>query len=68
MEPNEHPGDTQLESPELGWWLVSGEDILTMLRRVAAGDHPDLVFAECYANAGDAASLLEDDESGRRAA
>ena len=71
MESNEHrsdASDTQLESVDLGWWLVSGEDLLAVLRRVAGGDDPDLVFAECYANAGDAASLLGDDEGGRRAA
>lgn len=69
MEPNERPSDTQLESVDLGWWLVSGEDLLAVLRRVAAGDDPDLVFAECYANAGDASSLLGDGgDEGRRAA
>lgn len=45
---------------DLGLWLVSGEDLLRMLRRVQAGDDADLVFAECYANAGDAAGLLDD--------
>ena len=43
---------------DLGLWLVRGEDLLDMLRRVHEGDDPDLVFAECYANAGDAAALL----------
>jgi hypothetical protein len=68
---NEHARescDTQMDTVELGWWLVSGEDLLGVLRRVASGEDPDLVFAECYANAGDAASLLGDDEGGRRAA
>ncbi len=46
------------ETTDLGWWLLRGEDLLTMLRRAAHGDDPDLVFAECYANAADAASVL----------
>lgn len=34
----------------LGWWSISGETLLEMLRRVAAGEDPDLVYAETYAN------------------
>lgn len=34
----------------LGWWTISGEALLHMLRRVADGDDPDLVYAEEYAN------------------
>jgi hypothetical protein len=34
----------------LGWWSISGEALLDMLRRVAAGERPDLVYAEEYAN------------------
>ena len=45
---------------DLGLWLVRGEDLLDMLRRVQDGDDPDMVFAECYANAGDATALLGD--------
>ena len=51
------------QQTDLGLWLVRGEDLLQMLRRVQAGDDADLVFAECYANAGDAgdaARLLEE--------
>lgn len=33
----------------LGWWAISGEQLLDMLRRVAAGEDPDLVYAEEYA-------------------
>jgi hypothetical protein len=38
-------------APNLGWWVISGEDYLRDLRRVAAGESPDLVYAEAYANA-----------------
>lgn len=34
----------------LGWWTISGEDLLALLRRVAAGEDPELVYAEAYAN------------------
>jgi hypothetical protein len=34
----------------LGWWTISGEALLAMLRRVADGEDPDLVYAEEYAN------------------
>lgn len=32
------------------WWAISEEDIMDMLRRVADGDDPDVVYAEWYAN------------------
>lgn len=35
---------------DLGWWVVSGENLLDMLRRAAAGEDPDLIYAEEYAN------------------
>lgn len=34
----------------LGWWTISGEALLDMLREVQAGADPDLVYAEHYAN------------------
>jgi hypothetical protein len=34
----------------LGWWTISGEELLAALQRVAAGENPDLVYAELYAN------------------
>lgn len=34
----------------LGYWAISGERILAMLKRVANGEDPDLVYAEEYAN------------------
>jgi hypothetical protein len=35
----------------LGWHVISGEELLEMLRRVRAGESPDLVYAEAFANA-----------------
>lgn len=36
---------------DLGWWSISGNDLLAALRRCAGGEDPDLVYAEFYANA-----------------
>jgi hypothetical protein len=38
------------ESPPLGWWTISGAQLLDALKRVASGEDPDLVYAELYAN------------------
>jgi hypothetical protein len=39
-------------NPEgLGWHVISGKDLLSMLRRVGMGEDPDMVYAEEYANA-----------------
>ena len=38
-------------TPALGWHVISGEDLLAALRRVADGESPDLVYAELWANA-----------------
>lgn len=35
----------------LGYHVIPGESLLTMLRRVASGESPDLVYAEEWANA-----------------
>jgi hypothetical protein len=35
----------------LGWWTLSGEDLLDLLRRAHGGEHPDVIFAEEAANA-----------------
>lgn len=35
----------------LGRWAISGESLLSMLRRVEAGENPDMVYAEEYVNA-----------------
>ena len=34
----------------LGWWAIEGEVLLAALRRCAAGEDPDMVYAEMYAN------------------
>lgn len=34
----------------LGWWAISGEQLLAMLHRVRAGEDPDLVYAEEFVN------------------
>lgn len=34
----------------LGWWAISGEVLLTALRRAASGEDADLLYAELYAN------------------
>lgn len=34
----------------LGWWSISGEALMDMLRRVEDGENPSLVYAEQYAN------------------
>lgn len=44
-----NPDAVALPSP-LGWWSISGEALLDMLREVQAGADPDLVYAEHYAN------------------
>jgi hypothetical protein len=37
--------------PGLGWWVIAGGVLLDGLRRAAAGEDPDVVYAELYANA-----------------
>lgn len=34
----------------LGWHVIAGEDLLAALRRCAAGEAADLVYAEIWAN------------------
>jgi hypothetical protein len=43
--------DTDDTDP-LGWWVISGEALLDLLRRAAAGEDADALYAEEYANAG----------------
>lgn len=40
MQPSEGP-----------WWTISERVILELLHKVHAGEHPDDVYAELYANA-----------------
>lgn len=37
-------------SVDLGWWTISGEALLDLARRAHAGEDPDLLYAEFYAN------------------
>lgn len=32
------------------WWCVAESDLMNMLNAVAAGEDPDLVYAEAFAN------------------
>lgn len=34
----------------MGWWTISGSELLAALRRAHNGDDPDIVYAELYAN------------------
>lgn len=42
----------------LGWWVISGEDLVAALHRVHEGEDPDLIYTELYANT----CSQEDDE------
>lgn len=37
--------------PALGWHVIAGDHLLETLHRVAAGEDPDIVYAELWANA-----------------
>ena len=45
-----------------GWWCISSESFITALRRAAAGEDPDLVYAEFYANSDHPEVEAEDAE------
>lgn len=50
------------DAPEsLGWWTIHGSTLLTALHEVAKGSHPDVVYAEMYANA-EVKTYSDDDE------
>jgi hypothetical protein len=34
-----------------GWWTIPEENLMKMLRQVADGEDPEIVYAEHYANA-----------------
>ena len=38
------------EAAPLGWWSISGEALLDMMRRAHEGEDPSMVYAEEYAN------------------
>lgn len=46
MEPDADGGYTST----MGWWTISGESLMEMLRAVHEGGDPDMVYAEHYAN------------------
>jgi hypothetical protein len=33
-----------------GWWVVSGDALMEMLRRARAGEDPELLYVELHAN------------------
>lgn len=35
----------------MGWWTLRGEDFLDAMKRTRAGEDPEMVYAEYYANA-----------------
>lgn len=35
----------------MGWWTLTGDDFLAAMKRAHAGEDPELVYAEYYANA-----------------
>jgi hypothetical protein len=47
----DHPTSSGASESRLGWHVICGEDLLAMLRRVAEGEDPDLVYIEEYVNA-----------------
>lgn len=38
------------EFDQLGWWTISGSELLKALRRAASEGDADMVYAEMYAN------------------
>ena len=43
--------DQEHETPDpLGYWSISGSDLLRLLRLAHEGNDPDMVYAEAYAN------------------
>jgi hypothetical protein len=43
--------DVDDDTDPMSWWAISGDALLDLLRRAAAGEDPDLLYAEEYANA-----------------
>lgn len=44
------PCDPSSERDSLGWWAIGGSEFMRALHQVAAGDSPEVVYAEFYAN------------------
>lgn len=38
------------ETDPMGYWVIGGSELLRLLRLVEAGESPELVYAEAYAN------------------
>lgn len=34
----------------LGWWAISGDALMDLLRRAFDGEDPDVLYTEFYAN------------------
>lgn len=47
---------------DLGWHAISGELLLQLLRRAAAGENPDLLYLELVANAAERIPYDQEDE------
>jgi hypothetical protein len=47
---------------DLGWHVISGEDLLELLRRASKGEDPDMLMAEHWANAEQVESYRENDD------
>jgi hypothetical protein len=45
------------------WWSISGDAIMDGLRRAHAGEDPDLLYAEYYANS-EIVNVEEEDDNG----
>lgn len=39
-----------MKKPSESWWCINGAAFLDALRRAHAGENPDLLYAEHYAN------------------
>jgi hypothetical protein len=42
--------ETRPSNPETAWWTIHGQSIRDALERVAAGDHPEIVWLELVAD------------------
>lgn len=45
---------------DMGWWAISGAQLMQMLRDVASGADPEWVYMTAYANAED--HVVNDDD------
>lgn len=46
----------------MGWWTIHGSTLLSALHAVHQGGHPDIVYAELYANSDICTPDAEDDD------